>query len=164
MVEKPMRKGVALMVWGVFAGQKKSKLMVRRLSRDTSWTGETMVNDVYPEGLLPLKHIIRGGILMEDGAAPHTSLVAREWRRKHNIKKLDWPPYSPDLNPNENVWGIMKQRIFRVDSPPETAEALEVAVQQAWDSIAPEELRRLVAGLPERMQMVIEARGDTIPF
>ena len=30
---------------------------------------------------------------------------------ENNIKAIDWPPYSPDLNPNENLWSIMKDKL-----------------------------------------------------
>ena len=30
---------------------------------------------------------------------------------KKNVKLIDWPPYSPDLNPIENAWTLMKRKI-----------------------------------------------------
>jgi len=26
---------------------------------------------------------------------------------------MDWPPYSPDLNPIENLWKMLKAEIYR---------------------------------------------------
>ena len=36
---------------------------------------------------------------------------AFEFYLEKNIKKIDWPPYSPYLNPIENIWVIMKQKL-----------------------------------------------------
>lgn len=34
-------------------------------------------------------------------------------RIKAGIRKVDWPPNSPDFNPIERIWAIMKKRILR---------------------------------------------------
>ena len=41
--------------------------------------------------------------LIEDGALVHQSKLQKDWRQGHGMKKLVWPPNSPDLNSIENL-------------------------------------------------------------
>ena len=47
---------------------------------------------------------------MQDGAPCHLSKVATEFLKKNKISVLGWPRISPDLNPIENPWAIMKDK------------------------------------------------------
>ena len=49
------------------------------------------------------------------------------------IKSIDWPPYSPDLNPIENVWGLMARKIKPKDIM--TKSDLIEAVKSALNEI-----------------------------
>jgi hypothetical protein len=42
-------------------------------------------------------------IFMQDNASIHTAHSVRDWFRNAGLKCLDWPPYSPDLNPIEHA-------------------------------------------------------------
>jgi transposase len=40
---------------------------------------------------------------IQDNASIHTARKVKEWFIERGIKYIDWPPYSPDLNPIEHV-------------------------------------------------------------
>ena len=43
-------------------------------------------------------------------------------------------------------------------------EALEAAVEAAWDSITEEQLEELIRSMPARLQAVIDADGHPTPY
>src|ERR1051325_6217277 len=79
------------------------------------------VNDLLPkiiedcESLLPNNFIFQ-----QDGAPAHSSRLAQEWigqRSPEFVKKDEWPPNSPDLNPIDyQVWGAMLDALQSVHS------------------------------------------------
>lgn len=70
-----------------------------------------------------------------------------------------WPPHSPDLNPIEHVWAYMKNWIAREYPIRPTGKNLREAVNLAWEAVPPIMLKRLILGMPRRMQDVIAANG-----
>lgn len=50
-------------------------------------------------------------VIILDNAAIHRSKFVREYCEQNNILLVHLPPYSPDLNPIEMVWRVLKKRI-----------------------------------------------------
>ncbi len=50
-------------------------------------------------------------IFQQDLAPAHTAKSTKTWLNDHGVGVLDWPANSPDLNPIENLWGIVKRKM-----------------------------------------------------
>ena len=66
----------------------------------------------YSEHVVP---VIHGWIrmnpelfFMQDNAPGHAAEYTIQELKDRGIPVIEWPPYSPDLNPIEVVWNIMK--------------------------------------------------------
>jgi len=94
---------------------------------------------------------------MQDNAPCHASKATRAWLEGQNLKILNWPAQSPDLNPIEHVWAIMKFQVSK-GNPKNIAELDEIA-NDVRSKLDPQYLNNLVESMPRRIRAVIEARG-----
>lgn len=79
------------------------------------------------------------------------------------LSKRRFPAYSPDSAPIENVWYWMKSLIeVKYDIQSLNPLQLRAAVQEAWDLVPIEFLPKLAHSMPERIEKIIEANGDSI--
>ncbi|GFT12624.1 transposable element Tcb1 transposase [Trichonephila clavipes] len=58
-------------------------------------------------------------LFMDDNARPHRANIVDECLQSEDITRMDWPAYSPDLNPIEHVWDMLGLR-FAARQPPPT--------------------------------------------
>ncbi len=50
-------------------------------------------------------------IFQQDLAPAHTAKGTKSWFNDQGVTVLDWPANSPDLNPIDNLWGIVKRKM-----------------------------------------------------
>ncbi len=96
-------------------------------------------------------------IFQQDLAPAHTAKGTKSWFNDHGVTVLDWPANSPDLNPIENLWGIVKRKMR--DTRPNNADDLKAAIKATWASIPPQQCHKLITSMPRRIEAVIKAKG-----
>ncbi len=96
--------------------------------------------------------------LLQDNDPKHKSNLVRNWLFTNGISLLDFPAYSPDLNPIENLWNDLARRVEV--RPASTVEELQDAIAEEWERTSSAFLRKLARSMPKRCQAVIDAKGD----
>ena len=100
-----------------------------------------------------------GLTFMDDNAPIHRAKLVKEWKAFHHVNCLNWPAYSPDLNPIENVWGLIKSRIHSRSIPPVTLAELDTAVRREWNNLLPSYMQNLYLSMKRRLQACISVHG-----
>jgi len=124
-----------------------------------------MYTEILDEKLMEVKGLFKSVSAwswQQDNDPKHTSKLAMDWFTEKRVRLMEWPSYSPDLNPLENVWGYLKKEIAK--KRPRTLVELEEALQELWNTLSNEYLRALISSVPKRVRLVIEKNGNRVPY
>lgn len=110
-----------------------------------------------------LENKYRCHVAVQDLLTPRQKLQRANWCRlqENNINCIEWPPYSPDLNPIENVWGLMKRKLATMapEQRPTDAQSLMQEFNRIWTSLDETYASQLVDSMSGRLRKVIARRG-----
>ncbi|GFU67886.1 transposable element Tcb2 transposase [Trichonephila clavipes] len=87
-----------------------------------------------------------------------------ELLESEDITRMDWPVYSPDLNPIEHVWDSLGRRISARLHHPENTQQLKQLLIQEWALLPQELLHQLVLSMRRRCEATIAVREGHIPY
>jgi DDE superfamily endonuclease len=134
--------------------------------------GNSMTQKYYTERLLPIyinaiqKARLQnpGPWLLQEDRDPSHSIkkkgIAYKLKEENWIVNLKHPAQSPDLNPIEAIWNIIKQRlrhrIFYSD------EEIKQALQEEWSKITMTEVRKRITQMPSRCRRLTRNSGGPI--
>ena len=167
---QPYKKGIniSVMVWAGFSGLRgRSPLyvMVRDpLAKRGGYSANSYLKVL--EENIPKVHR-RGMTFMQDNAPIHTAIKVGEWFERRRINLLDWPPYSPDLNPIEHIWFHLKSKALELHpelkyltgSVDFVREKLGEALREAWEALPQSLFDSILGSMKRRCEAVIAAEG-----
>ncbi|KAG6616662.1 Integrase, catalytic core protein [Phytophthora cinnamomi] len=97
--------------------------------------------------------------MLIDNASIHTSGATKEFLKEENVDVMDWPAQSPDLNPIENMWGVLTRAVYAHGRQFQTREDLIETIKASWAAIGQDLITKLVESKPKRCIATLELYG-----
>lgn len=148
------------MVWGGISKFGKTKLWI---NIDRERINKEKYCEIIENYALPLitQNLPQESILLQDGATCHTARYTKEYLSELGIRIQQNPPHSPDMNPIEMIWSIIKRSVSLQN--PRTRNQLITAAVASWDAIEIETISKAINKLKSVLApKVIESNGDWI--
>jgi predicted transcriptional regulator len=146
----------SFMVWGAIGYDYKCPLYVCEVSEDATFYCHLLALHFFPHAKERYPY---GFFFIQDNAPPHRASLTQEFLKLQNCTVLTWPPYSPDLNCIENMWGLLSSAVYKDHPTYNTLGELEAAVLKAWDDIPMSKVNALVSSMPSRLKAAIKEEG-----
>ncbi len=115
-----------------------------------------MYCDILKQSIIPsLQRLGCSAVLQHDDDPKHTSKTTTAFLKKLRVKVMDWPSMSPDLNPIEHLWDILKQKERKVSN----IHQLRDVTMEEWNRTPVATCGALVNSMPKRVKAVLENNG-----
>ena len=148
----------SVMVWGGIAEGYRTPLLRCSNGVDSDEYIQILEKSGFIEDL-NAKHGQGNWMLLQDGAACHTSQKVVSFLERRRVCVVPgWPPNSPDLNPIEMLWGVMKRKLA---GRWKNADDIFTLLTETWNDVRPETIDALVKSFIFRCELVLRLGGSS---
>lgn len=161
-LKKTVKFPAKIMVWGAISVHGTSRLHIVEGTMN-----QVKYIEVLKGRLLPQIREWYGEqpwIFQQDSAPCHTAKSVKTWCAQNGVQLLPWAGNSPDMNPIESLWGILKDEIH--NEPITTKQELICHLIQVW--FKSEKIQRLcktlISGMPRRVEALMAAKGGQTKY
>ena len=152
--------GGGVLIWAGITGNELKRSKGVKL---TSATYCQFLKNVLEEWLeeVPLSRL-KKVVFMHDNAPCHATKATIKCLQGLGFKDetlMVWPPNSPDINPIENLWAIIKQRVYADEKQFSTLHGLWKAIKLKSAAIPRSLVKKLTDSVNDRLFDVIRCQG-----
>ena len=101
-------------------------------------------------------------LYMDDNASCHRSHITKQFKKQMGLRTIEWPPYSPDINPIENIWSVMKKTIRRNIQLTDDLVNLKRLVINTWKDIPQATIDNVINSMSSRVGKILNCKGNRI--
>ena len=156
--------GFSVMFWGCFSAFGLGPLVALEGNQNQHSYVETLKEYLLPEITAAQREFGINMVFMQDNAPCHKTNLVLNFLQENNISTLDWPPQSPDMNPIENLWSIIKKRRQKKYGFVKTKNELIEQVFKIWNEIDTSLLESLTDSIENRLREVIRLEGRSTKY
>ena len=155
--------GFSVMIWGAIWSDGRSDLVECEANINSA-----KYVSILHERLLPIfssgKMNKVNSLFMEDGAPCHSGRVTQHWLSQNGINKLPCPIQSPDMNPIENLWGILDRNFCKKKRKPSSKPEPLALLRQTWQVIPQDDIHQLINAMPRKVLALKTAKGMSTKY
>ena len=152
------------MFWAAIVGSRiVGPYMMESGVKINSQVYSQFLNDTFIKWYRPQSRTFkRKAIFMHDNAPSHVSSFTHDFLGQKGFEEskiMTWPAQSPDLNPIENLWSIVKMRVYPGTKQYTSKAELWTAIQNVCAALKPQEIKDLTQSMDSRLFKVIQNNG-----
>ncbi|CAK9801681.1 Transposable element Tcb1 transposase [Anthophora quadrimaculata] len=146
--------GGGAMVWGAFSYEGVGPLVEIEGVMDCF-----VYKDILDKQMLPFAkdNMPDGWIFQHDTDPKHASKIVSQYLSAKNVRVLEWPAQSPDLNPIEHLWDKLGRRV--TNKKHSNKRDLFKTLSEEWNKIPRDTIIGLIESMPRRCAAVIIFKG-----
>jgi transposase len=160
-VKEVERWGLTVDVWAGISSRGKTKLFIYE-----GGLAAKAYQHILEQGLIPAANKLFGDEnldweLQQDKATCHTAKSTVAFLEEKSITVVEgWPTKGDDINPMENLWAILDEKLE--EEKFDTQQSMKKAVLKIWSQVDDGLLTRLINSVPDRLRRIVKAKGASI--
>ena len=151
--------GFSVMFWGCFSILGLGPLVALNGTQNQETYVQLLQEYLLPELKAAEDEFGTKLVFMHDNATCHKADSVTDFLRQNGVSTLEWPPQSPDLNPIENLWAIVKKRRQQKFGIPRSKNDLIEQVFSIWEELDQELLKTLAESVKNRLRLILKSKG-----